>query len=79
MPPSFSISVPIGAWHPLLPDCLESLAIQTPRPNVALLDASGDPRVAQAAERYDDLIVYRRHGPDKGQSDAILEGRRLWP
>ncbi|WP_375202101.1 glycosyltransferase [Hyphococcus sp.] len=74
MAPTFSISVPIGAWHPLLRECLQSLAIQTPRPNVALLDASGDPRVKTDAGAFDDLIVYRRHGPDGGQSDAILEG-----
>ncbi|WP_428406950.1 glycosyltransferase [Hyphococcus sp.] len=79
MPLSFSISVPIGAYHPLLADCLESLAIQTPRPAVSLLDASGDPRVAEVADRFSDLIVYRRHGPDKGQSDAILEGWRETP
>ncbi len=75
----FSIAVPIGAYHPLLADCLESLAIQTPRPAVSLLDASGDPRVAETADRYRELIAYRRHGPDKGQSDAILEGWRETP
>ncbi len=74
MAPTFSISVPIGAWHPLLRECLQSLVIQTPRPNVALLDASGDPRVKADADAFGDLIVYRRHGPDGGQSDAILEG-----
>ncbi len=75
----FSISVPIGHYHPLLADCLESLALQSPRPNVALLDASNDPRVAEVADRFEQLIVYRRHGPDKGQSDAILEGWREAP
>lgn len=70
----FSISVPVGAWHPLLADCLQSLAIQSPRPNVALLDASGDPLVKKTADEFSDLFAYRRHGPDKGQTDAILEG-----
>ena len=72
--PTFAISVPIGAYHPLLPDCLKSLAIQTPRPQVAVLDASGDPRVAEAVDQFSDLVAYRRAGPDGGQSDAIIEG-----
>ncbi len=79
MSPSFSISVPIGAYHPLLPECLKSLAIQTPRPAVALLDASGDPRVKEIADAFSNLIVYRRHGPDAGQSDAIIEGWKNAP
>ncbi|MBI1392444.1 MAG: glycosyltransferase [Alphaproteobacteria bacterium] len=72
----FAISVPIGAYHPFLRDCLKSLSIQSPRPRVALLDASGDPRVKAAADDFRDLLAYRRHGPDGGQSDAILEGWR---
>jgi len=71
---SFSISVPIGAWHPFLPACLASLACQKAALNVALLDASGDPRVAEIAHKYDKVLHYRRHGPDGGQSAAILEG-----
>ena len=73
---TYVISVPIGAYHPLLSDCLKSLAIQTPTPVVALLDASGDARVGEVADRFGDLIAHRRHGPDGGQSDAILEGWR---
>ena len=72
--PTFVISVPIGAYHPLLCDCLSSLAIQTPRPQVAVLDASGDPRVAETIAGFSDLITYHRAGPDGGQSDAIIEG-----
>ncbi|MEZ5894187.1 MAG: glycosyltransferase [Parvularculaceae bacterium] len=77
--PTFAISVPIGAWHPLLPDCLASLAIQSPRPAVAILDASGDPRVAETVGRFSDLAAYHRAGPDAGQSDAIIEGWRHAP
>ncbi len=73
-PPTFAISVPIGAYHPLLRDCLYSLAIQSPRPQVAVLDASGDPRVAEVVAEFSSLVVYHRAGPDKGQSDAIIEG-----
>ncbi len=72
----FAISVPVGAYHPLLRECLKSLAIQNPRPQVALLDASNDARVIAIAEEFDAIISYRRHGPDAGQSDAIIEGWR---
>ena len=70
----FAISVPIGGYHPLLRDCLRSLAIQTPRPQIAALDASGDPKVAAVLDEFADIIAYRRAGPDGGQSDAIIEG-----
>ncbi|MEZ5895351.1 MAG: glycosyltransferase [Parvularculaceae bacterium] len=77
--PKFAISVPVGAYHPLLKSCLASLARQRADVAVAFLDASGDPRVAQLADQYAGLFAYRRHGPDKGQSDAILEGWRNVP
>ena len=70
----FSISVPVGAYHPFLPACLESLARQDASVRVALLDASGDERVRALADRYDDVLAYRRHGPDAGQAAAIMEG-----
>lgn len=72
----FCLSIPIGAYHPFLPYCLESLAVQEGPLEVALLDASGDDRVRALADQYDDLLAYRRHGPDQGQSDAIAEGWR---
>lgn len=71
---SFAISMPIGAWHPFLPSALESLKAQDVPLNVAFLDASGDPRVKAFADENDDWLAYRRHGPDNGQSDAIIEG-----
>lgn len=71
---NFSISVPIGAYHPFLPYCLKSLRAQKAPLRVALLDASGDDRVKEIADAFDDIIAYRRHGPDNGQSAAILEG-----
>lgn len=70
----FSISVPVGAYHPLLPTCLESLARQGEGVEVSLLDASGDKRVFDLAEKFASLFAYRRHGPDEGQSAAIIEG-----
>ncbi|KCZ47281.1 MULTISPECIES: glycosyltransferase [unclassified Hyphomonas] len=72
--PRFAISVPVGAWHPFLPHALASLKAQGPDVAVALLDASGDPRVKAIGDAEADWLAYRRHGPDKGQSDAILEG-----
>lgn len=71
---SFAISVPVGAWNDFLPFTLESLRRQSAQLEVALLDASADPRVRELADKYDDILNYRRHGPDRGQSDAILEG-----
>jgi glycosyltransferase involved in cell wall biosynthesis len=70
----FAFSVPIGSWHPFLPASLASLKAQGDGVSVALLDASGDPRVRALAEEHDGWLAYRRHGPDGGQSDAIVEG-----
>lgn len=74
MSATFAISVPIGAWHPFLPDCLESLCAQGPLVEIAALDASGDTRVAAVLDRFEDKLAFRRTGPDDGQSDAIIEG-----
>ena len=76
---TFAISVPIGAYHPFLRDCLESLALQCDQQvkfdlNIAILDASGDPRVGALIDEFDTAFAYRRHGPDDGQSSAIIEG-----
>lgn len=70
----FACAVPIGSWHAFLPAALESLACQDVPLDVALLDASGDPRVTDAADRSGIKFAYTRHGPDQGQSDAIAEG-----
>ncbi len=72
----FCFAAPVGAWHPFLPTSLESLVRQQGPVRIALLDASGDERVRALADHYDEAIAYRRHGPDKGQSDAIAEGWR---
>lgn len=73
---TFAAAVPIGAWHAFIPHAFESLANQGVELDVALLDASGDPRVVEAAEKCPLDFAYRRHGPDQGQSDAIDEGWR---
>ncbi len=73
-PVSFAAAIPVGSWHDFLPQALESLAIQPPPLSVALLDASGDPRVAEAARACGIDFAYWRTGPDPGQSQAIAEG-----
>lgn len=73
-PLTFAVAIPIGSWHPFLPEAFASLAAQPFSLNIALLDASADPRVAQAADASGLTFAYRRHGPDQGQSDAIREG-----
>ncbi len=70
----YSISIPVGAWNEFLPYTLESLRAQSESLSMAFLDASGDERVKALADKYSDMFDYRRHGSDKGQSDAILEG-----
>jgi len=70
----FAICIPIGSWNEFLPYTLESLRHQRALTSIALLDASGDERVKDLADRYDEMFSYRRHGPDQGQSDAIIEG-----
>lgn len=70
----FAIAVPIGSWHPFLPAALDSIAEGGARAQIALLDASCDPRVAEAADASGLSFAYLRHGPDQGQSDAIAEG-----
>ncbi|WP_300540837.1 glycosyltransferase [Maricaulis sp.] len=73
---SFAAAIPVGSWHAFIPAAFASLAAQGVNLEVALVDASGDPRVAEAADRSNLSFAYRRHGPDKGQADAIDEGWR---
>ena len=53
---------------------MRSLAVQDADLQVSFCDASGDPRVAEEADSSGIAFAHRRHGPDKGQSDAIAEG-----
>lgn len=71
---TFSITVPIGSYHPLLEKCLASLAVQSVPLEVAVLDASNDERVRRLVERFDSVVTWKHHGPDDGQSDAIEQG-----
>jgi glycosyltransferase involved in cell wall biosynthesis len=71
---SFAAAVPVGAWHDRLPLTLKSLAAQTMPLEVALMDASSDPRVAAAAAESGLAFTHHREGPDEGQASAIVEG-----
>lgn len=70
----FSISVPVGAWHPMLPASLNSLRIQQNFAEIAFLDASGDARVERDVVASGVELAFKRIGPDDGQADAIAEG-----
>jgi hypothetical protein len=69
-----SVAIPVGAWHPLFPATLRSLALQADNLQLALLDSSNDIRVRSAADDSGLKFVYRRHTEDDGQSSAINEG-----
>lgn len=70
----FGVAIPVGAWTEQLSWTFASLAAQAPRPLVALMDASADPRVSALADRFEGLFTVRRHAPDDGQADAIASG-----
>lgn len=71
---SVAISMPIGGWHPFLPTVLKSLTLQGVPIELAILDASNDPRVAEAVAAAGLPLAYHRVGPDGGQTEAIGEG-----
>lgn len=70
----FAIAMPIGAWTPALPIAVASLRAQKVPLRVAVMDASGDPRVQVALRPMESLVCHHREGPDAGQADAIQEG-----
>jgi hypothetical protein len=57
-----------------LPTALESVRVQKASSLVSLLDGSPDDKSQGAAEKYNDIISYRYHRKDDGQSAAIQEG-----
>lgn len=81
---SFVFSVPLGPhFTPRLELTLSSLRQQKEMANidikVALCDVSNSDACKALADEYSDIVVYRRHGPDSGQSDAINEGWQAIP
>ena len=72
---TYVFSIPVGPGHLAnLPKTLSSLAAQPVPVKVALCDASDKEACKTIADAFPDLIKYRRHGPDSGQSAAINEG-----
>ena len=72
----FSISIPVLGQADLLPFALASLAAQSEPFNVAVLDATRDDSIQQVVAKSGLHVAYHRHGPDRGQADAIAEGWR---
>ena len=73
----FVLTVPAGpVFEPRMAQTLRSIAAQGIQVGVALCDVSDDPRAHDLAAEFTHLVAYRRHGADKGQSDAINEGWR---
>lgn len=76
----FCISIPVRNGVEWLPLALDSIAAQTVPARIALLDASGDGRVADLAARHRERIAYAYHRQsDDGQAAAIAEGWRHVP
>ena len=71
-----ALAIPIGSWHPLLAAGLRSLQLQSTPIELAILDASNDPRVTSLLSAAELNIAYYRRGPDGGQAAAIVEGWR---
>lgn len=73
----YVFSVPVGPeFTPRLRVTLLSLRAQAPLVRVALCDASDSDACKALADEFADIVEYRRHGPDAGQSAAINEGWR---
>jgi len=71
----FAITIPSGPqFMPTVATAFRSIAAQKNNVAVALCDVSDAPEIHSFADQYDDLISYRRHGQDAGQSAAINEG-----
>lgn len=70
----FSLAIPVCNHANFLPSALESIRAQRSDIRVAVMDATPDESVQKVLERFGDLLSYRRHGPDAGQTAAIQEG-----
>jgi glycosyltransferase involved in cell wall biosynthesis len=70
----FCLAIPVCNHANFLPSALESIRAQRSDIRVAVMDATPDESVQKVLERFGDLLSYRRHGPDAGQTAAIQEG-----
>ena len=71
---TFSIAVPVLGQEQFLPTALKSLRAQEGPVQLSVLDATPGEGVQQILSGFQDMLSYRRHGPDDGQSAAIQEG-----
>jgi len=70
----FSIAIPVYGQAQFISSALKSIKAQSVDCELAVMDATPDNSVQQIINRYTDIIHYRRHGKDNGQSEAIVEG-----
>jgi glycosyltransferase involved in cell wall biosynthesis len=70
----YSIAIPVLGQARFLSTALSSLQAQTCRFQLAVMDATPDHSVQDVLENYTEILSYRRHGQDSGQSAAIQEG-----
>jgi len=70
----FSIAIPVYGQEQFLRFALDSICIQTPDVQIAVMDATPDDRVQAVLEKYRKRLHYQRHGRDSGQTAAIQEG-----
>lgn len=69
--------MPLGpAYTPRVHYALRSVRAQNADVRLAFCDAGGSALSRAAADEFSDIIAFRRHGPDSGQSNAINEGWR---
>ena len=71
---TFSVSVPVCGQAEFLKTALESVRSQSVEYELAVLDATADDSAQRVAACYEDIISYRYHHEDDGQSAAIQEG-----
>jgi glycosyltransferase involved in cell wall biosynthesis len=70
----YSIAIPVLGQASFLSTALSSIQAQTCRFQIAVMDATQNHSVQDVLENYTEIISYRRHGQDSGQSAAIQEG-----
>jgi glycosyltransferase involved in cell wall biosynthesis len=72
---TFAIVIPNLNQSHFLPTALESLRYQGVPYNLAIMDGGSIDNFRDVVNKYSDIITYLRSGPDKGQADAIKEGK----
>ena len=70
----YSIAIPVLGQANFLSTALLSIQAQTCRFQLAIMDATQNHSVQDILENYTEILSYRRHGADSGQSAAIQEG-----